>query len=347
MQIYRIYDDYNFWNVRPDDDDDISFLPVYSVTNTRLEVHDEDVIAILTGTFSFSGSPQTISEVSGTVSEIAVYSSGNQELLEYRAFSPNFDFANIKVYNFQAELDALAGDDTFQGSPYGLNDALQTLAGNDIFIGLGDEEGDFGDVWFAGSGIDTSVYRGNLGEYAINNNALIYDLRVNDGSQVPGMTVRDSVAGRDGYDQLNDVERLQFNDFNLAYDINGHAGQAYRLYQAAFDRTPDAGGLGYWIAQRDANVSMQDIAYSFVVSEEFRAQYGPDSSNETFINALYMNVLNREADAGGYDYWLGLMNDGLSRQDMLAEFSESPENQANVFDAIANGIVYVALLTFS
>ena len=33
----------------------------------------------------------------------------------------------------------------------------------------------------------------------------------------------------------------------LALDINGTAGQVYRLYQAAFDRKPDLVGLGYWI----------------------------------------------------------------------------------------------------
>jgi hypothetical protein len=33
----------------------------------------------------------------------------------------------------------------------------------------------------------------------------------------------------------------------VALDVDGAAGQAYRLYQAAFDRAPDKNGLGYWI----------------------------------------------------------------------------------------------------
>ena len=35
------------------------------------------------------------------------------------------------------------------------------------------------------------------------------------------------------------VERLDFSDAHLAFDVDGNAGQIYRLYKAAFARTPD------------------------------------------------------------------------------------------------------------
>jgi len=46
-------------------------------------------------------------------------------------------------------------------------------------------------------------------------------------------------------DTLVSIERIQFTDGTLALDESGNAGQAYRLYQAAFGRTPDTPGLSH------------------------------------------------------------------------------------------------------
>ena len=59
-------------------------------------------------------------------------------------------------------------------------------------------------------------------------------------------------------DFLKSVERIQFPSDgvtqSLALDTDGatSAGGIYRLYKATFNREPDIGGLGYWIAQADA-----------------------------------------------------------------------------------------------
>jgi hypothetical protein len=44
-------------------------------------------------------------------------------------------------------------------------------------------------------------------------------------------------------------------------------GQAYRVYQAAFNRTPDLGGLGFWIGAMDKGVSLADVANGFTLPE--------------------------------------------------------------------------------
>ncbi len=86
-----------------------------------------------------------------------------------------------------------------------------------------------------------------------------------------------------GFDTVTEVmfnvERLQFNNQAYAVDIDGHGGQAYRLYQAAFDRAPDAVGVGYWMAQLDHGTSLRDVARDFIASTEFTAQYGSASSD--------------------------------------------------------------------
>ncbi|OMH26627.1 DUF4214 domain-containing protein [Motiliproteus sp. MSK22-1] len=137
------------------------------------------------------------------------------------------------------------------------------------------------------------------------------------------------------------VDRIQFADTNLALDINGTAGQVYRIYKAAFDRTPDAEGLGFWIDTVEHGGTLQNVAAGFIHSNEFQTLYGDNPSNELFLTSLYHNVLDRDPDQDGFQWWSDKLNSGAeSREDILVDFSESPENQANVIDLIGDGIVY-------
>ena len=46
------------------------------------------------------------------------------------------------------------------------------------------------------------------------------------------------------------------------------------------------------------------------------------------MNTLYKNVLGRDADTGGLNYWLGQLNSGAeTRYEVLLGFSESVENK--------------------
>jgi Ca2+-binding RTX toxin-like protein len=83
------------------------------------------------------------------------------------------------------------------------------------------------------------------------------------------------VTSPDGVDRLTEVERLRFSDGTLALDTKGSAGQMYRLYEAAFDRKPDAPGLGYWVDELDQGKGdLAWVANNFILSSEFRAMYG-------------------------------------------------------------------------
>jgi hypothetical protein len=147
-------------------------------------------------------------------------------------------------------------------------------------------------------------------------------------------------TGAEGNDTLVNVERVLFKDVSIAFDAV--AASAYRLYQAAFDRKPDLPGLGFWIAHADHGMSLEDTAWHFVASAEFRQKYGDNLSDSAFITALYANVLHRAPEAAGFDFWSDLLARGVvSRHGMLASFSESAENQQQVADSIRNGIDYI------
>lgn len=140
---------------------------------------------------------------------------------------------------------------------------------------------------------------------------------------------------------LTNVERLQFADKSVALDIDGSGGDVYRLYQAAFNRTPDKEGLGFWMSVMDKGTSLADVAGGFVNSGEFKSQYGAQPTNEQLVNAMYQNVLHRAPDAGGQSFWVDALKNGGTPAQMLSAFSESGENVANVAKIIGLGFEYL------
>lgn len=226
---------------------------------------------------------------------------------------------------------ASAQDDWLVGTS-GADD-IRGLAGADRLFGLvGDDllRGDAGDDYIdGGPGRDIAVYGLARSQYQISR----------DGAN--GIVTVAARSGSDGADQLANVERLQFSDGWLALDFTGTAGQSYRLYQAAFDRTPDLPGLSFWIRALDQGRG--DLVWAanfFAHSPEWLSRYGQTSTAD-FITRLYANVLDRAPDPGGYQFWSErLQSQAMSRAEMLAFFSESPENQANVVGVIQNGIWY-------
>lgn len=184
-------------------------------------------------------------------------------------------------------------------------------AGNDVFNGKG--------------GLDTVVYALKRADVSVGQGAGLW-------------TVSGAGTGRD---QLVAVERVAFTDGNLALDTSGNAGQAYRLYQAAFDRKPDEAGLGYWIQLLDSGKILADAAAGFLKSAEFGSVYGSSVSNGDFVAKLYQNVLHRAGEATGVAYWVNQLQSGATKASVLADFSESVENVANVSADIKDGIWYV------
>ncbi len=147
----------------------------------------------------------------------------------------------------------------------------------------------------------------------------------------------------DNFFKVYEIDMV-FPKLCISNDVDGTDGQAYRLYKAAFDRKPDLKGLGYWINEMDNASPIESVASNFIISEEFEQLYGSKYSDAEFIRLLYANVLDRAPDQSGYDYWLGDMAKGLTKEKVLISFSESSENKANVADLIANGIEYTSFI---
>jgi serralysin len=250
--------------------------------------------------------------------------SGNSIAESSTTFATEWIGVNITAYAGGAT--GFGADDTLTGGS--LNDFLDGQGGNDLLYGGGGNDAlagrDGNDYIDGGAGYDAAFYDGLPSAYTV---------RVSAQQKV--------VSGAEGTDTLVGVERLDFADsYHMTFDIDGTAGMAYRLYQAAFNRKPDLGGLGYQMHDLDIGFTLEQVAANFIASPEFQRTYG--NVNDTqFLTLLYNNVLHRGPDSGGLQFHLDEFARGESRAEMLIHFSESPENQANVIGDIQDGIVYI------
>ena len=107
----------------------------------------------------------------------------------------------------------------------------------------------------------------------------------------------------------------------------------YRFYLNIFKRTPDFGGLSYWVnkirkiddntSSADSTVTAAETAKYFFQSGELKAA---NLTDEEFITRAYNTLLNRKPDAGGFNYWLDrIQKKGIKRDVIFYGFVFSKE----------------------
>ena len=143
------------------------------------------------------------------------------------------------------------------------------------------------------------------------------------------------VSSKDsGLDTISNIEEIYINSelinsssYQRTEKLYTHenADDIARLYLSVFDRLADEAGLDYWVNDFISGTSLRNISASFVLSDEFSSLYGSSQSDSEYINLLYQNVLYRDADSAGLEYWLNDMAEGALRADVLVSFSSSQE----------------------
>lgn len=113
-------------------------------------------------------------------------------------------------------------------------------------------------------------------------------------------------------------------------------------YRAILGREPDDTGLQYWLSELQQGATRRWLLSEFVVSTEFTqlcGNYGIVRGNITglehadksagvakFVTFIYRNVLKRDPDLEGLNYWAGEMVDnGMTASRLVEEFAKSPE----------------------
>ena len=171
------------------------------------------------------------------------------------------------------------------------------------------------------------TYNGAFNEYTfINQGNDQYGIKLDSSSTIDSLTGLSTVKFSD---KSIDINKDVIGTFNQVTGKDDVTGRMFRLYNAAFARFPDADGLKYWIGKNASGEnSNRVVAQSFLASAEFAERYGSNVTNEKYVETLYTNVLGRNSDIAGYNYWVGNLNNGIeTRYEALLGFAESTENK--------------------
>ena len=82
------------------------------------------------------------------------------------------------------------------------------------------------------------------------------------------------------------------------------------LYVATYNRAPLDEGLDYWV--NDSGLDLENIAKSFFDQEETQEKYPPGTSNEDFVDEIFMNMFGHEAEG---TYWEDELDSGAITRD--------------------------------
>lgn len=99
------------------------------------------------------------------------------------------------------------------------------------------------------------------------------------------------------------------------------------MYIGAFGRAPEYDGIMFWAGdlnkaiQADAQSAFKVIGSNMYDAGARNNEGGTSLPNADYINYAYNNVLGRNADTDGYNFWLGELNSGkVVRGDFITTF---------------------------
>ena len=96
-----------------------------------------------------------------------------------------------------------------------------------------------------------------------------------------------------------------------------------RCYTVTLGRGSDPEGFAYWKGQLlNGQAVGVHVACGFLFSPEYTQKQKGDSA---YVRDLYMLFMGRDPDDSGYNYWMNLLDEGKSREEVFAGFANSPE----------------------
>ncbi len=235
---------------------------------------------------------------------------------------------------------SVTGETTLQGGNAG-NYFLGGSQYNTMFLGGGNSlavGGDGGnrihsgtgnDVIVGGASVDTAVYGASRGGF---------DLARSGGT----LTIADR-QGTFGTDTLDRMERVEFSDAKLAFDMDGSAGNTARMIGAALGTAAIIPAyVKEGLAMFDAGWTPTQVAGLVAGLPLFLSLAGSDS-NIDFVKLVYRNVTGFAPSPGDLALYTGMLDSGASRADLLAMAAGTAVNAQHVdlVGLAATGLEYV------
>ena len=94
------------------------------------------------------------------------------------------------------------------------------------------------------------------------------------------------------------------------------------VYQNVLGRAPDSLGYSYWVNQLNSGLQTRgQVMAGFSESPEYRSV----SANKVYVVQIYVGMLRRSPDQGGFDYWVNQLNLGASGLNLIQGFLNATE----------------------
>jgi autotransporter-associated beta strand protein len=112
------------------------------------------------------------------------------------------------------------------------------------------------------------------------------------------------------------------------------------LYQKLLGRSAELDGLALWENFLAEGGAIEQVLASILGSGEYFAHHG--GTNDTFLSAVYADVVGRSIDSFGAGVWGQELARGASRTDVAAAILASPEASAEVVQSLYNEFLHRA-----
>jgi hypothetical protein len=125
------------------------------------------------------------------------------------------------------------------------------------------------------------------------------------------------------------------NAFWLSAEHRGMEVTSY--FETYLGRAPDASGLQAWTALFQAGASEIAVQEGILASGEFQAAH---ASSAAYIQALYADVLGRQAASGEIALWSAALSAGTSRMGLAVAILTSRESYLDMLDGLYGQILH-------
>lgn len=356
MEITAYFDN-ELFNARTYDDGPSLSQILVDAVSTATELHGTDTIdqssGILLGNFTYNGPKVDLTTVTGIFTTLKHYTNGLLMETDYSA--QPIDLIKFIQDNGSYMWSFLAGNDVFTGSLTNkAQDTVIGLGGNDTFEGGGDNgdadgNGAAGSTtyyngrqdWFdGGEGIDTAIFRGNIGNYTTDKKSDIFDattINLAASSYLSGFRVHDT-TGLDGTDFLINVERLKFSDTKLALDLDGNAGLTAKILGSVFGAASVSNKqfVGIGLSILDGGMSYSDLM-------ALALNAAGATTNDAVVTVLWTNVVGTAPTAADKAPFIDMLNNGMKAGDLGVLAADTTLNTAhiNLVGLVQTGIEYI------
>jgi hypothetical protein len=204
------------------------------------------------------------------------------------------------------------------------SDKVVSLEIADVYVSTASK-----DNFDGGPGMDTVVYSGNLADYVVK-------------PDVSGIEVK-SAAATEGSDWLLNIERLQFKDKGLAFDLDGNAGVAAKTLGLVFGigsvEWPNYVGICLDLLER------QNYSQSLLMKAALNVRLGADATDpDKVVDFLFVQLTGAVPSAQDKASFVNLIvNQTYSIENLAVAASELSLNPATptLVGLATSGLAYL------